>query len=246
MFSSDLKLIDKTISLENLRQLRDYIKIAVGDSLEGGEVRVQVSGDFTNGYTYTSDELACFDNIEYQTRALESLRLSSRGSSDRSISLTISCYKIGITVSGNGREWVNHVSAELEQLVRSWRSQDYSGAFFFKNWWLRVSIHTLIIWSLNRTLLIVTEEIYLDYYKSNELLISITIVCLQIFGLFLLERNIPTYRDLWPFVEFDFGPEDSRKATIRRIKATPIVNRMAWLSTVILVPIILFLIDKST
>ena len=176
--------------MSDIKQLRAIISQRLSITSHTGDNKVTIEGSFSDGYNYTSDEEYCLDRPEYLSKTLDSITLSGGKIYQSYIRVLVDESSIRINVKGSNQDWTDQTFLQISQFINSWKNQDYSQGFLFKNFLVRIIVNATIAYSFSVLLHFLAKSFLGATYGNNFLLFSLFILFIQSIGFFLLERNM--------------------------------------------------------
>jgi len=197
------------------------------------EISISSEGDLT---TETNDPAIFNDDVIDRDKSIEikmRYRFGHLDEKDVAVILnegsTSSRYKNSFSVSGASRAWVDATIAELESVTKSIKPQ------FAPNSAIRIAVGSIVVLALLLSMMEfvrVAAHLYDPKVTKNLIYLQLVIslpIALVASGL-LLEK----FWELWPSIEFDFGPEHFKRSKLRR-------RQVNWLGGAVALPIALSL-----
>jgi hypothetical protein len=243
MFEKSVVFDEKVILKRDLHAIRRLMHDKIQMVCSGSNALVEVSGSFDDGSNYKSDQAECFEDRYYDTLSTDAITMTCGDYSNYDITMRINKESISLSVKGRDRQWLGQTIEEMSQLVKSFSGINYDGSFFFKYYPIRIILQLLQILSLMLTLLYIYYKIYGKSNPQYSVVVIMFLLFLQTTLFLKLESKIPSFRKLWPRIEFDFGPNDKKITSLRKAKAVPIDNRVKWMTTVLLIPLLIALVS---
>lgn len=239
----EAKATDKIIQIDTLRRLASFVsdRLSLLNSTHTPEVLI--TGKFVDGSTYSNDSISAFDHPAFENRFLKSLNIEGKLGYSTPINILIDKHEIRYKISDSSEEWVTSSNAALDALIGSLASIDTSESFFYRYRWLRyflVCISSIAV-SIFLVFLIAKPFPRLadSYYPG---LISPIILS---FAVYFFDHKLPSFRELWPSIEFDLGPIDQRPSSLRK-NALKTKNFAVGIALSFVIPAAFFLLDKAT
>jgi hypothetical protein len=209
-----------------------------------------------NGMITETDDPTILDDdvVDHRRSKRIELRLSDRRDKKISVSLEEqhrgSWHDSAITVSGADAQWVDQAFADLERLFAAARPQSQLLARI--RWIIiipaaiAIAYSWTVVLSQNITLLLPEAATrsppswIAQFFGAHRLFLYG--VFLGLFGLpwlFLARQLVGWVEQLWPTVEFDFGP-DHRRTRRKKVRV-----RLAVIITLLTLPIVIALINRN-